>query len=58
MLEDSLDPSDSYDPLNYQRHMHDLSIIELKEHLTKAVTDRKAQALPLAIQIFNRIQEK
>lgn len=58
MLEDDLDADDNYDPLNYHRHSHDLSIIELKECLTKAVTDRKAQALPLAIQIFNRIQEK
>jgi len=55
MLHDGISPDDNSDPINYQRHAHDLSLIELKEGLTKAVTDRKAQALPLAISIFNRI---
>ena len=32
--------------------------MELREELTQAVTERKAKALPLAIEIFNRIQEK
>ena len=58
MLHDGISPDDNSDPINYQRHAHDLSLIELKEGLTKAVTDRKAQALPLAISIFNRIQDK
>lgn len=40
------------------RKAHDLTLHELKEGLTKAVSDRKADALPIAIQIFNRIQDK
>ena len=58
MLNDGIDPNDNNDPINYQRKAHDASLIDLKEGLTKAVGERKAHALPLAIQIFNRIQEK
>ena len=58
LLRDPLDPTDNYDPLNYRRHAHDLSLLDIRQHLTKAVTERKASALPLAIQVFNRIQEK
>jgi len=31
-------PDDNSDPINYHRHAHDLSILELKEGLTKAVS--------------------
>ena len=46
------------DPVAHQMNAHDKSLHELREELTKAVTERKAKALPLAIEIFNRIQQK
>lgn len=49
---------DNYDPVNHMRKAHDMTLHELREGLTKAVTGRKEEALPLAIQIFNRIQDK
>jgi hypothetical protein len=49
MLNEGIDPHDNYDPINYVRHAHDASLHDLKEGLTKAVGDRKAHALPLAI---------
>ena len=55
LLEEDIHPSDTYDPLNYQRQAHDLSLIDLKRGLTQAVGDRKAESLPLAVAIFNRI---
>lgn len=58
MLRGPIDPEDKNDPINLYREAHNKTLFELKEELTKAVTDRKAQALPLAIQIFNRIQDK
>lgn len=58
ILEDPIDPADTYDPINAQAEAHNMSLLDLKEGLTKAVGERKEQALPLAIQIFNRIQEK
>ena len=55
---DPLDTNDSFDPISYQRKAHDTSLLELREHLTKAVSERKAEALPIAISIFNRLQDK
>lgn len=49
---------DNFDPLNYVRHAHNLSIFELKEGLMDAINARKATALPLAIKVFNKIQSK
>jgi len=49
---------DNFDPLNYERHAHNNSIFELKEGLMGAINERKANALPLAIQLFNRISAK
>ena len=49
MLDEDIDPNDNYDPVNYKRHAHDASLLDLKEGLTKAVGERKAHALPLAI---------
>jgi len=51
-------PGDTSDPFTHRADAHDMSLHELREELTQAVGERKAQALPLAIQIFNRIQEK
>ena len=41
--------------MNYYRAAHDDSIIDLKAQLTKAIGEKKADALPIAVQIFNRI---
>jgi hypothetical protein len=49
MLNDGIDPHDNNDPINYLRYAHDASLMDLKEGLTKAVGERKANALPLAI---------
>jgi len=49
MLHEPLSPDDNYDPENWDRHAHNQSLLELKEGLTKAVNDKKAQALPIAI---------
>ena len=58
MTQRGIDPSDNYDPINYERKAHDASLLELRENLTKAVSERKAEALPIAISIFNRLQDK
>lgn len=56
--ENGIPEDDNYDPLNWYRQAHDKTLLEMKESLTKAVGDKKEHALPIAIQIFNRIQEK
>ena len=58
MLYDGVPENDNFDPINYYRKAHDKTLLQLKEGLTKAVGNQKAHALPIAIQIFNRIQEK
>ena len=58
MLLDPIPYAENVDPINYYRAAHDDSIIDLKSKLTKAIGEKKADALPIAIQIFNRIQEK
>ena len=58
MLENPIPYKENVDPINLYRAAHDNSIIGLKEQLTKAISEKKADALPIAIQIFNRIQEK
>ena len=58
MLENPIPYKENVDPINLYRAAHDNSIIGLKEQLTKAIGEKKADALPIAIQIFNRIQEK
>ena len=58
MTQSDIDPNDNYDPINYERKAHDTSLLELRENLTKAVSERKAEALPIAISIFNRLQDK
>ena len=49
MVHDGPHPDDSYDPYNYYREAHDSTLLELREGLTKAITEKKAQALPIAI---------
>ncbi len=46
------------DPLVLRASVHDSTIIDLKEKLLKALTTRKQKVLPLAIQIFNKVQDK
>ena len=58
MLYDGIPAKDNVDPINYHRQAHDTSIMELKDQLTKAVGEKREEALPIAIKIFNRIQEK
>ena len=58
LTREGVDPNDNFDPVNYERKAHDMSLLELREGLTKAVSDRKADALPIAISIFNRLQDK
>ena len=38
--------------------MHDASIMHLKEELMQAMNKRKYEALPIMIEMFNRIQRK
>ena len=49
LLHEGVRPGDNYDPENLVREAHNMSLLELKEGLTKAVNDKKAQALPIAI---------
>ncbi len=49
---------DLNDPVGHEMKAHDQSLMELRGELTKAISERKAKALPLAIEVFNRIQEK
>ena len=58
MLENPIPYKENVDPINYYRAAHDNSLLGLKKQLTKAISEKKADALPIAIQIFNRIQEK
>ena len=55
MLVNGIPYKENVDPINYYRTAHDDSILHLKEKLTKAISEKKAEALPIAIQIFNRI---
>ena len=38
-VQDGPDPNDTYDPYNYYREGHDSTLLELREGLTKAVTE-------------------
>jgi hypothetical protein len=38
--------------------IHDSSVFQLKEELMMAMNQRKYQALPIMIEVFNRIQRK
>ena len=58
MLDDPIPYAENGDPINYMRKAHDDSIMDLKVELTKAIGEKKADALPIAIKIFNRIQDK
>lgn len=58
MLVDGIPYKPNTDPINIYRLAHDQSIIELKHELTKVIGDKKTDALPLAIKIFNQIQDK
>jgi len=58
MLYDGIPYKPNTDPINIYRLAHDQSIIELKQELTKVIGDKKTDALPLAIKIFNQIQDK
>ena len=49
MVHDGPHPEDTYDPYNYYKEAHDHTLLELREGLTKAITEKKAQALPIAI---------
>lgn len=57
-MRDPIDRENNADPINAEADAHNTTLFDLKEELTKAVGVRKEQALPLAIQIFNKIQEK
>lgn len=46
------------EPLRYKRQAHDDTVFELRKELMSAVNERKAAALPLAIQLFNKIAAK
>ena len=39
MVHDGVDLDDSYDPYNYYREAHDSTLLELREGLTKAITE-------------------
>lgn len=58
MLYGKFDYRNMLDPMSHAGKAHDKSLMELREELTKAVTERKAAALPVAIKIFNKLQEK
>ena len=55
LLDDPIDPEDNCDPVNLRAEAHNATLFDLREGLTKAVGQRKEQALPLAIKIFNQI---
>lgn len=38
--------------------IHDSSVFQLKEELMMAMNQRKYKALPIIIEVFNRIQKK
>lgn len=37
---------------------HDMTLLELKDEMLSALSHRKKAVLPIALDIFNRIQEK
>ena len=39
MVHDGIDLDDTYDPYNYYREAHDSTLLELREGLTKAITE-------------------
>ena len=39
IVHDGPDPDDSYDPYNYYREAHNSTLLELREGLTKAITE-------------------
>jgi hypothetical protein len=37
---------------------HDMTLLELKDEMLSALSHRKKTVLPIALDIFNRIQDK
>lgn len=46
------------EPQAMKETIHDSSVFQLKEELMMAMNQRKYQALPIMIEVFNRIQRK
>lgn len=38
-------------------YAHDVPLLEMREKLLKAVTEKKAEMLPIAVNIFNKVQD-
>ena len=48
------DPTDPYSMLFWA---HESTLLEMRTRLSKAVVERKAEVLPLAVNIFNKVQD-
>ena len=48
---------DHDDPLVAEFQAHDTLVLDMRERLLKAVTSKKSEVLPLAVNIFNKVQD-
>lgn len=55
-LDDEWDGLD--DPEVLIAESYDQTLLEMKESLVNALTHRKQQVLPVAVQMFNKLQDK
>jgi len=55
---DSIQPDDHADPYNTIKHAHESTLVELKQEMLDAISNRKQAVLPTAIKIFNKLQDK
>lgn len=52
------DPSKDFsDPNVMAYYAHDVPLLEMREQLLEAVTEKKAEMLPIAVNIFNKVQD-